>query len=113
MKSSLHTLAAPEMPAYQYPPEPVCIENAGRWQWMKAFYEREVSRPASAEETREQAKKRAANVRPTPEKQAYMDMEFITFPHFIGPFGDSPPHSIPRTSMPGSGRAPTRSSARR
>lgn len=70
------------LPAYQFPPEPVSVTNAARWQWMQAFYDREVSRPASAAETREEAAKRAARVRPSPEKLAYLDMELITFPHF-------------------------------
>lgn len=90
MSSHHGAQALPDMPAYQYPPEPVCVENAHRWKWMKAFYENEVSRPASTDETIEQVKRRAANVRPSPLKLAYMEMEFITFPHFIGPLGDSP-----------------------
>ncbi|MEI6808966.1 MAG: alpha-L-fucosidase [bacterium] len=89
-KPSQAAPAFPVMPAYQFPPEPVCIENANRWKWMKAFYEQEVSRPASPNETLDQIRKRSANVRPSPAKLAYMDMEFITFPHFIGPLGDSP-----------------------
>lgn len=82
--------AIPDMPEYQYPPERVCLENAPRWRWMTAFYEREVSRPASPDETAAEAARRAAHVCPSPEKQAYMEMEFITFPHYIGPLGDSP-----------------------
>lgn len=49
---------------------------------MRAFYEREVSRPASADETLAQVQRRAAQVRPPPEKLAYLDLELITFPHF-------------------------------
>lgn len=71
-----------QMPDYQYPPQGVSKENAVKWKWMKAFYEREVSLPATADETPEQVKRRAALVMPTPEKLAYLDMELITFPHF-------------------------------
>ena len=70
------------MPAYQYPTEEVNIANSAHWQWMKAFYKREVSQPASADETLEQVTLRAARVKPTSEKLAYLDMELITFPHF-------------------------------
>jgi alpha-L-fucosidase len=71
-----------KMPAYQFPPEPVTTENSAHWQWMRDFYQREVSRPASANETAAQALVRAAHVKPTPEKLAYLDLELITFPHF-------------------------------
>ncbi|MCE5278444.1 MAG: alpha-L-fucosidase [Planctomycetaceae bacterium] len=71
-----------DMPPYQYPPQPVSAANAANWQWMQAFYDREVSRPPEADETPDQALRRAAAVRPTPEKLAYLDMELITFPHF-------------------------------
>lgn len=71
-----------EMPAYQFPPEPVSAANAARWQWMRAFYDREVSRPATTDETLADVERRAARVRPTLEKLAYLDMELITFPHF-------------------------------
>jgi len=70
------------LPEYQYPCEPVCRENASKWKWMTAFYEREVSHPESSDETLEQVRKRAARVKPTPEKLAYLDLELITFPHF-------------------------------
>ena len=72
----------PEMPEYQYPPQVVNIANAANWKWMKAFYSREVSQPAAEDETLEQVTLRAARVKPTPEKLAYLDMELITFPHF-------------------------------
>lgn len=69
------------MPAYQYPPQRVSMENAKHWAWMRAFYEREVSHP-TPNETLAEVAVRASNVRPTPEKLAYMDMELISFPHF-------------------------------
>lgn len=50
--------------------------------WKRRFYEREVSLPATGDETIEQVRKRAANVRPTPEKLAWMNLEYISFPHF-------------------------------
>ncbi len=81
-KSGKTKYSIPEMPAYQYPPEEVNISNSAHWQWMKAFYKREVSQPVSADETPEQVTLRAARVKPTPEKLAYLDMELITFPHF-------------------------------
>ena len=71
-----------QIPAYQYPPEPVTVTNAAHWQWMRAFYDREVSRPASTNETLAEVARRAARVKPTPEKLAYLDLELITFPHF-------------------------------
>ncbi len=74
--------AAALMPDYQYPAQAVSKESAVHWKWMKAFYEREVSLPASLDETLEQAEKRAARVTPAPEKLAYLEMELITFPHF-------------------------------
>lgn len=71
-----------KMPAYQFPPAEVSVTNAANWKWMRAFYDREVSQPASPNETLEEATLRAARLKPTPEKLAYMDMELITFPHF-------------------------------
>lgn len=74
--------AVPKMPDYQFPLEPVNEANAAHWKWMRSFYDREVSQPASKNETLEQSELRAAQVKPTPEKLAYLDMELITFPHF-------------------------------
>ena len=82
MSATLSAAETAVMPAYQYPPEPVTLANAAHWQWMRAFYQREISQPAAADETLAQVEKRAAQVKPTPEKLAYLDMELITFPHF-------------------------------
>ncbi|MEI6653678.1 MAG: alpha-L-fucosidase [Verrucomicrobiota bacterium] len=82
MPCALLAADADNLPAYQYPPEPVTPANAEHWEWMRAFYTREVSRPVGTDETLEQAARRAAQVKPTPEKLAYLDMELITFPHF-------------------------------
>jgi alpha-L-fucosidase len=82
MDSPEQSPAPPDLPAYQYPCEGMSCEKAARWKWMQDFYEREVSRPASADETIEEVRKRVAQVKPTPEKLAYLDMELITFPHF-------------------------------
>jgi len=72
----------PKMPAYQYPVEEINISNAKHWKWMEAFYKQEVSQPLFVNETIEQATLRAAHVKPSAEKLAYLDMELITFPHF-------------------------------
>ena len=72
----------PEMPAYQFPPEAVNATNAAHWRWMRDFYEREVSRGPGTNETLAEVEARAARVKPTPEKLAYLDLELITFPHF-------------------------------
>ena len=64
----------------------ILLPRGGRSQtefaWKRRFYEREVSLPATPDETIEQVRKRAANVKPTPEKLAWMNLEFISFPHF-------------------------------
>jgi alpha-L-fucosidase len=72
----------PKMPAYQYPIEEINPTNANHWKWMKAFYKNEISQPLFLNETVEQATLRAAHVKPSAEKLAYLDMELITFPHF-------------------------------
>ncbi len=46
LPSGLLAAEAFELPAYQFPPEPVTVANAAHWQWMRTFYEREISRPA-------------------------------------------------------------------
>lgn len=74
--------ALKDMPPYQFPPQPVTPENAKHWAWMRDFYKNEVSLPASTNETVEEAARRAATMKPSREKLAYLDMEFITFPHF-------------------------------
>ncbi|MEO8593741.1 MAG: alpha-L-fucosidase [Candidatus Solibacter sp.] len=64
----------------------ILLPQGGRSQtefaWKRRFYQREVSLPAAADETIEQVRKRAANVKPTAEKLAWMNLEFISFPHF-------------------------------
>ena len=82
LPAELRVIEMSNMPPYQFPPEPVNTANASHWQWMQAFYDREVSQPASTNETLAQVEKRAARVKPTPEKLAYLDLELITFPHF-------------------------------
>ena len=82
LPAELRAAETGNMPAYQYPPEPVNVTNAAHWKWMQAFYDREVSRPTSTNETLPEVERRAARVKPTPEKLAYLDMELITFPHF-------------------------------
>src|SRR5689334_12453989 len=50
--------------------------------WRRRFYQREVSLSATPDETLEQGRKRAANVKPTAEKLGWMNLEFISTPHF-------------------------------
>jgi alpha-L-fucosidase len=64
----------------------ILLPRSGRGQteaaWKRRFYQREVSLPATPDETIEQVRKRAANVKPTAEKLAWMNLELISFPHF-------------------------------
>jgi len=57
-------------------------EGQTEFAWKRRFYQREVSLPVTPNETIEQVRKRAANVKPTAEKLAWMNLELISFPHF-------------------------------